>query len=362
MRKLPLDPKLVVFEANMGTVYGDSPKYVYEELRRTHPEMRAVWVLPRSHRAPHPDTAVVRRGTGAYMYALARAAYWVDNQTFPRYVRKRPGQRYLQTWHGIPLKKMGHDEPGSPPPPQRPDRGVGAWDELVVPNPYFEETFVPAYRYTKGLIRYGTPRNDPLIDGSLTTEQARRQLDLPADARVILYAPTFRQHNRDARVAVRPPFDVKELFSGFDDDTYLLLRPHYLNRIHVPAVARHRTLDCSDVEDVNLLYAAADVLVTDYSSVMFDFALLRKPIVFYTYDYAEYLATRGTYFDLIEEGPGPFVTTTRELASALASADADRTRFAARYEQFLERYCGIEDGKASARALARLLDPTREPS
>jgi CDP-glycerol glycerophosphotransferase len=84
--------------------------------------------------------------------------------------------------------------------------------------------------------------------------------------------------------------------------------------------------------------------------------------VFYTYDYAEYLATRGTYFDLIEEGPGPFVTTTQELASALASADADRTKFAARYEQFLERYCGIEDGKASARALARLLDPTREPS
>jgi CDP-glycerol glycerophosphotransferase len=354
-RHLPLDHDLVVYEANLGTIYGDSPKYVYEAMRRLHPGKKAVWVLPKGHRPPHPDVDVVQRGTLAYMRALARAAYWVDNQTFPRYVRKRPGQRYLQTWHGIPLKKMGHDEPGKPPPPQRPDRGVGAWDELVVPSPYFEETFVPAYRYTKGLVRYGTPRNDPLVDGSLDRAEARRRLDLPQDARVVLYAPTFRQDNRTDQVAVRTPFDVATLFEGFDDDTYLLLRPHYLNRIHVPGVARHRTLDVSRVEDVNLLYHAADILVTDYSSVMFDFALLRKPMVFYTYDYAEYLATRGTYVDLVDVAPGPFVTTTEELGSALATAEADRSRYAQRYEAFLERYCGREDGTASERAVAALL-------
>lgn len=361
MRQLPLDHKLVIFEANMGKIYGDSPKYVYEAMRRLHPEMKAVWVLPRSHPPPHPDVTVVRRGTAGYMRALARAAYWVDNQTFPRYVRKRPGQRYLQTWHGIPLKTMGKDEPGRPPPPQLPDRGVGAWDELVVPNPYFEETFVPAYSYTKGLVRYGTPRNDPLVDGSLTREAARRALDLPAEARVVLYAPTFRQDNRGSDVAVATPFDVGELFAGLtDDDLYLLLRPHYLNRIRVPSAARHRTLDVSRVEDVNLLYVAADVLVTDYSSVMFDFALLGKPIVYYTYDYAEYLSTRGTYLDLIEVGPGPFVTTTAELVDALRSVDDDRARYAAKYDEFVDRYCGREDGRASERALARLLGTPEE--
>ncbi len=357
MRKLPLDRNLVVFEANMGTIYGDSPKYVYEELRRSHPGMKAVWVLPRDHRPPHPGVRVVNRGTAAYLQVLARAAFWVDNQTFPRYVRKRPGQRYLQTWHGIPLKKMGHDEPGKPPPVQRPDRGVGAWDELVVPNPYFEQTFVPAYRYTKGLVRYGTPRNDPLVDGSLTREEARRRLDLPSDARVVLYAPTFRQDNRSPKVAVRPHFDVAAILRSLDDNTFLLLRPHYLNRITVPGSAKHRAMDVSDVEDVNLLYVAADVLVTDYSSVMFDFALLRKPIIFYIYDYAEYLSTRGTYFDLIEEAPGPLVSTTQELASALGSAEADRAGYTEAYERFVENYCGVEDGKASARAVARLLDP-----
>lgn len=362
MRKFPLDPRLVVFEANMGTIYGDSPKYVYEQMRSTRPEFRAVWVLPAGHRPPHPDVTVVERGSAAYLHALARATYWVDNQTFPHYARKREGQRYLQTWHGIPLKKMGHDEPGTPPPEQRPDRGVGAWDELVVPNPYFEKTFVPAYRYANGLVRYGTPRNDPLVDGSLTREQARQYLDLPQDARVILYAPTFRQDNRGRRTAVRPPFDVEALFKTFTKNTYLLLRPHYLNRIHVPPAARHRTLDASQVEDVNLLYLAADVLVTDYSSVMFDFALLRKPIIFYAYDYAQYLATRGTYFDLVEEAPGRFVSTTDELAAALTSADVDRELLAEKYETFLDRYCGVEDGKASERALARLFDPLQDPS
>jgi CDP-glycerol glycerophosphotransferase len=225
-----------------------------------------------------------------------------------------------------------------------------------VPNAYFEETFVPAYRYTKGLIRYGTPRNDALVDGSLTAEHARKHLDLPTGARVILYAPTFRQDNRNMRVAVQPPFDVGALFDGFDNDTYLLLRPHYLNRISVPPAVRHRTLDVSGIEDVNILYVAADILVTDYSSVMFDFALLRKPMVFFTYDYANYLATRGTYFDLMEVGPGRFVSTTEDLVAALESAEADRPRFAAKYEEFLCRYCGVEDGKASARALAKLMD------
>nr|WP_240977928.1 CDP-glycerol glycerophosphotransferase family protein [Knoellia sp. DB2414S] len=360
-RQLPLDRRLVVFEANLGTIYGDSPKYVYEAMRRLHPQMKAVWVLPPDHEPPHPDVEVVERGSAAYRRVLARAAYWVDNQTFPSYIRKRPEQRYLQTWHGIPLKKMGHDEPGAPPPPPQPDRGVGAWDELCVPNRYFEETFVPAYRYAGGLVRYGTPRNDALVDGSMTQQEARRLLDLPQDARVVLYAPTFRQDNRSKRLAVEVPFDVEAFLEGMDDNTYLLLRPHYLNRIRVPASVRHRTLDTASVEDVNILYHAADVLVTDYSSVMFDYALLRKPIVFYTYDYGEYLATRGTYFDLLEVGPGPFVTTTRELVAAVASAQTDRAEYAAKYQHFLERYCGDEDGSASERAVRALLGEAGAP-
>ena len=367
-RKLPIERDHVVFEANMGTIYGDSPKYVYEAMRRLHPELRATWVLPAGHPAPHKGVPVVERGSLGYLKALARAAYWVDNQTFPGYVRKRPEQRYLQTWHGIPLKKMGRDEPDRPLPEKRPDRGVGAWDELVVPNPYFEKTFVPAYDYTGGLVRHGTPRNDALVDGSLTMVEARRKLDLPQDARVVLYAPTFRQDNRNARVPVIAPFDLEALLEELGDNTFLLLRPHYLNRMNVPGAIRHRVLDASGIEDVNVAYMAADVLITDYSSVMFDYALLRRPIIYYTYDYNQYMATRGTYVDLREVGPGPFVITTESLVGALRTALNDREThndtYGAKYDIFLEQFCGREDGRASERALKALLgeDDAREDS
>ena len=353
--KRQLDPQLVLFEANMGTVYADSPKYVYEKLRQLRPDMRSVWVLPEGHEPPGADCAVVQRGSRQYLDALARATYLVDNQTFPGYVRKRPGQHYLQTWHGIPLKKMGKDVLGYRPEPTSPDTGVGAWDQLVVPNRYFEEVFVPAFGFSGELLRYGTPRNDPLVDGSLSGAAARALLDLPPDAHVILYAPTFREETRLHRTWVKPPFDVAELLERLPPKTYLLVRPHYLNQVSIPPSHRYRAIDVRSVEDVNLLYMAADVLVTDYSSVMFDFALLRRPMVFHTYDYDEYISSRGTYFDLKQVGPGPFTATTDELIEALKQVRSNPSMYREKYEDFIKNYCGVEDGSAAERAALSLL-------
>ena len=361
MRRLPLDDHLVVFEAQLGTVYGDSPKYVYEELRRSHPEMAAVWVLPEGHEPPHAGVTVVHRGSAEYLLALARARYWVDDQTFPAYVRKRQGQRYLQTWHGIPLKRMGRDVASTKLPQQKRDRGIGAWDELVVPSPYFEDVFVSAFAYRKGLVRYGTPRNDPLVDGSLTTAEARRLLDLPAAVRIVLYAPTFRDRSARGRTGFELPFDLVELLAALPDDTYVLLRPHYLNRVEIPRAGRFRVVDVSRVDDVNLLYLAADVLVTDYSSVMFDYAHLGRPIVLHTPDLDEYLSARGTYLDLCAVAPGPMTTTTEQLCDAVVSALRDPQAGAERRARFVEDYCGREDGNASARAVAAMLGPDGAP-
>jgi CDP-glycerol glycerophosphotransferase len=360
LRRLPVDPHKVVFEANLGTIYGDSPKYVYEEMRRSWPSMRATWVLPEGHPAPHEGVEVVQRGTTAYLRALATAGYWVDNQTFPHYVRKRPGQRYLQTWHGIPLKKMGRDLTGEAP-SQRPDRGVGAWDLLCVPGPYFERVFVPAFDYRGELVRYGTPRNDPLVDGSVSTAAARRALDLPPDATVVLYAPTFRESTPGAAVEFEPLFDVERLVDRLPADAFLLLRAHYLNSIRVPGHLRYRVVDVSSVEDVNLLYLAADVLVTDYSSVMYDYAVLDRPMVFHVPDLADYSATRGMYVDLREIAPGPLTESDDELGDAVGAALSDPGQHAAQRARFREEWCGHEDGRASARALEALLGERPAP-
>lgn len=356
LRRVPLRQDRVVFEANMGTIYGDSPKYVYEELRRTNPEMTAVWVLPPGHESPAPDVPVVQRGSVAYLRELARAAYWVDNQGFPGYARKRSGQRYLQTWHGIPLKRMGRHIPRVNLPAQRPDTGVGSWDVLVSPSSYFERVFIDAYEYTGALVRGGTPRNDRLVDGSLGASEARALLDVPDGVPVVLYAPTFRERSATGRKRMAPLFDLEEFVAGLDPLTVVLLRPHYLNAIPVPRDLRLRVLDVSSVDDINTVYLAADLLITDYSSVMFDYALLDRPIVFHTPDLHEYLTLRGTYVDLVSVAPGPFTRTTAELAAAVRHAldhpderSVDRARFVA-------DFCPDEDGKASARAVAALLE------
>lgn len=356
MRRLPLDPRSVVLEAHLGTIHGDSPKYVGEALREIRPDLQRTWVLPRGHRAPSPGDRVVQRGTYRYLLALARASFLVDNQTFPGYFRKRAGQRYLQTWHGIPLKKMGIDVGDSAQLTAEAasgDRGVGAWDQLVVPCPYFEDVFVPAFQFRGELVRYGTPRNDPLVTGAIDRTDVLRRLDIPTDKKVVLYAPTFRTDQNRRPISL--PFNIRQFVEGLGPDWVLLLRPHYLNRIHVPGGVRTSVLDVSGVEDVNDLYVAADVLVTDYSSVMFDYALLRKPIVYYTYDYEEYLGKRGVYFDLKDVGPGPFVQTTEELVHAVRDALTHQHRYDQDLEKFIDRYCGREDGMASRRAALALL-------
>lgn len=356
MRLAPLRDDLAVFEAQLGTIYGDSPKYVHQELSRRRPDLRSVWVLPAGHPAPAPRTHVVQRDSYGYLWALARGRYLVDNQTFPRYFAKRKGQTYLQTWHGIPLKRMGQDI-GDPAVLEREERGlnrgVAAWDHLVVPNPYFERVFVPAFRYTGNLVRYGTPRNDPLARGSFDHEVLREHFDIRPGKKILLYAPTFRAENRSKQRAVPLPFDIRELTKSLGPDWVILLRAHYLNRFDVPGAVRSSVLDTTDIEDVNEVYAAADVLVTDFSSSMFDFAVTGKPIVYFIQDYREYAMTRGMYFDLRNEAPGPMVDTTAELAKAVQQAVDDAPHPA--YQPFVDAYCGREDGQASRRAVDALL-------
>lgn len=358
LRKLPVDKRLVFFESHMGLSVSDSPYAVYSNMKETHDGLRYVWSIQ-----PHCDTSPLGEGSRTvvrksyrYLAALARAGFIVDNQSLPREFVKRDEQRYLQTWHGIPLKKMGKDEPRfSSKEAQRHLEEVAAkWDLLNIPSPYFEETFVPAYGFAGNGIRYGSPRNDSLVKPKLRPDQVRRQLDIPDGVRVVLFAPTFRENRKDRRRAASINFDLTEWAERFGNNTVLLVRSHYLNRFYVPQHLQGVVVDVSAYPDVSELYVLADALITDYSSVMFDFAILRKPIVIYAPDYDHYVErSRGTYFDLREVSPGPFVETEEDLFEALEAVTTGE--IPAAHEQFLKSYCGIEDGNASKRSVDALL-------
>ena len=365
LSRLPLRRDSMMFESQLGRAFTDSPKYVYLALRAAGDQRRAVWSSAVG-RAGFPDDAiVVPRDSWRYYYELARAQIWVDNQGLPWPARRRDGVTYLQTWHGSPYKAMGFDQPqlqfASQSEREKFLRDVSRWTHFCVQSPFAEQTFASAFRHRAISLRTGYPRNDPLLsaDAAAVAKELRSRLELPDDRRIILYAPTFRDSRRITGGRNRLPFNLGRLGEEVGDSCYLLVRAHYLDRGQVPARHASFARDVSTYPDVTELLLLADGLITDYSSVMFDYALLRRPMLFFAYDLELYSLSRGEYFDLEEEAPGPVVRTEDEVAQWLADPLAAHADYAERHERFLQRFCTFETGAASRQALASILG-TRE--
>ena len=358
LRRLPAERDLVVFEALEGRGYADSPRYIHEELVRRGLPLRAVWVASGDRSSFPPGVPVVRRGSWAYVRALARARYWVDSHGFPAGYDKPRGTRYLQTWHGQALKHMAFDVPEikyGPPERRRQLREmIGRWDTLISPSPEFERTFVRASGFQGELLRCGLPRNDALVRWDEPAQRdraraARAALQIPPGRRMLLYAPTFRDGARGSGASIR--VDLPGLAAALGEEWVIVVRPHYYERFATPPGLAHAVRDGSHgFVDVNDLLLASDALLTDYSSIMFDYACLGRPILLYTDDYAHYRGGgRGTYYDLAEIAPGPMLTRTGELIEVLRGEGLAQVQreYAARYTAFQDRFTAYEAGQAS---------------
>ena len=344
-------PELVLFDSWRGT-YSDNPRAISETLHERRPDLTQVWVGDRAALPPWAET--VPFGSRAYLTVLGQASYVVTNIGMPGYYRKPRGTSYLQTWHGTPLKRIAHDIQGSEFAGDRRffhrvRQDVARWDALVSPNAFSTEVFRRAFDYEGRVIETGYPRND-LLSSSAAPERrkaVRSSLGLADDTRAILYAPTWR----DSR-SFELRLDAAALGSRLGDGHALLLRTHPNARVGSRDGLGRWAIDVSGEQDIRDLYLAADVLVTDYSSSMFDFAVTRKPMLFFTYDLAEYRdVTRGFYFDFEDEAPGPLLATTEQLGDALEDLDAVSARYAQAYAAFRERYCALEDGAATERVV-----------
>jgi CDP-glycerol glycerophosphotransferase len=344
---------VVLFQAWHG-VYADNPRGIAEELQRRDAPLRHVWAIE-GDGADVPDGAtIVRPGSARYLEQLGRARYVVANNALPGYFRKKPGVTYVQTWHGTPLKRIAFDIPG----PAFSDgdrylrnlgRDVAGWDYLVSPNAFSSGVFRRAFRYTGPVLETGYPRNDVLSRPEAPAVRAavRASLGLGERTRAVLYAPTWRDG-----AAFSSELDLARMADALGDEHVILLRAHSLVADTVAAQGHPRVLDVSQHADVRDLYLAADVLITDYSSTMFDFAVTGKPMLFFTYDLADYRdRLRGFYFDLTAEAPGPLLETTGDVVAALRDLDAVCRPYAAAYARFAATFCSLEDGGAAARVV-----------
>jgi CDP-glycerol glycerophosphotransferase len=343
-----------VFAAYWYRGYACNPRAIYERLPAG---MRGVWVVKEGATVPDGIESVVA-GTEAYRDVLARATYFVNNVNFPDHVVKRPGQIHVMTHHGTPLKQMGMDLADT-----RGTHGLAGvlrrcrrWDYAVSANAFTSLQFERAYptRYTT--LETGYPRNDVLVrpDRDAAGLELRARLGIPAGVRTVLYAPTFRDNVIDRRNRHRLDLnlDIDRLRDALGRDTVILFRKHHDVLDPVPATADGFVRDVSAYPDGTELLLAADVLITDYSSAMFDYANTGRPMLFFTYDLELFRdEVRGFYFDFEQRAPGPLLRTSDQLAEALADLDAVRDAHAQRYAEFAAEFCELDDGAASGRVV-----------
>ncbi|MEV0617343.1 CDP-glycerol glycerophosphotransferase family protein [Nonomuraea sp. NPDC050404] len=354
IRVLPRRRNLALFESDVGKGYSGSPRAIYEEVRRRGLPIEAVWSVAKGRANFPADVRLVRRGSWRYVYTMARAGIWVDSHGFPLDYPKPPGTRYLQTWHGQGIKSIGFDAPDLRGDFDRPRAlwraAVARWDALVSPSAEFSRVFLPSNGYAGKVYRCGTPRCDALVRAR-PADDVRRLLEVPPGRQVLLYAPTYRDRAKNSGQSVR--VDLELLAEELAGDWVVLLRTHPVERYDPPEHLRHFVRPASAYPDINDLMLASDALLTDYSSVMCDYALTGKPMVFFIDDWDDYrLSERGVYHDLPAIAPGPCLTTTEDLVAALRELPAVHAAHAGKYAAFRDLWCADEHGDAAARIVA----------
>lgn len=339
----------VFFESFYGRNASCNPLAIDRELARRAPHVTRYWsVVDLSVRIPEGAIPVVE-GSPDWWRARGSARLLIVNDWLRRRFERRKGQVVLQTWHGTPLKRLALHRPGFEP------RRMAAvvresrrWNILLAQNPYAARILGKAYAFlTRPVWVEGYPRNDVLTTGDAS--ETRRALGIRPEDRVVLYAPTWRDDRSEMVDFIDP------VWLADATDSVVLVRGHSRTLMEGRDASGPRVIDVTGFPDTSLLLLAADALVTDYSSVMFDFSVTGKPMYFLVPDIEHYRGElRGFYFDLIAHAPGPVVRTQEELVTALV--DADPARFAGKYAQWREKFNARDDGHAAGRVVDRILD------
>ncbi|MUV37298.1 Teichoic acid poly(glycerol phosphate) polymerase [Lentibacillus sp. JNUCC-1] len=363
--KLPVRKKTVVFESFHGKQYSDSPRAIYEYMQTHMPDHQLYWSADRRHLDlfAAKELPYVRRFSVKWLFLMARAAYWVSNARLPLWIPKPKHTTYVQTWHGTPLKRLAADMdevhmPGTNTEKYKENftREAAKWDYLVSPNAYSSSIFRRAFRFKGEMIESGYPRNDFLLNGDQTDlEDIKARCGLPHDKKVILYAPTWRDNMfyRKGRYKFNLELDLEQMREKLGDDYVIVLRLHYLVAENLDLSGFESFVyDLSAHEDIRELYMIADMLITDYSSVFFDYANLNRPMIFFVYDIEDYRDNlRGFYFDFERKAPGPLVKTTDELLEVIEEIDQNGYQPSETTDAFRERFCYLEDGHATERVV-----------
>lgn len=345
-RKTPLND-VAVFQSFEGKTVGDSPYAIMLELAKRKSGLDLYYVVESLGQHVPSGVNKLVYGSAAWVEALARSKYIVANNNLPEFFSKRPGQTYVQTWHGTPLKRLGRDITSGAASAHyiaSMAREAAGWDYLVSPSAYCTEILPRALGFEGRVIETGYPRNDSLTNDKKSRDALRAELGVSKTETLVLYAPTWRDSKRTMSGAwAGVNFFDADLPAGFR----LMFRGHNNTKSAHKTSLAGDAIDVTNYPNVNDLFLAADVLVTDYSSVMFDFSVTGKPMAFLVPDLAEYEANRGFYFNFAATAPGPVFASAAELVKSLPTIGSNGKKYAA----WRKKFNPLEDGRAAKRVV-----------
>lgn len=367
----------IIFESFMGRKYVDSPKAIYEYMLsdKKYANFTFIWAFknPEDYKylIKNKNTKVIKYNSKEYYKAYSTSKYWITNSRVPDVIVKKKNQIYTQCWHGTPLKKLGFDitvQGGNALNSLKDIRYKYQVDSkkytyMVSPSRFCTEKFISAFNLKKVgkediIIEKGYPRNDYLINyKDEDIKRIKKELKLPQDKKILLYAPTWRdnQHESGVGYTYKTEVDFDYLKEKLQEEYIILFRAHYFvaNSFDFKKY-KGFVYDVSEYNDINELYVISDILITDYSSVFFDYAILKRPMLFYMYDLDDYKnKLRDFYFDL-SELPGPIIEKEKELVSEITKISKN-FKYDKKYKDFNNKYNYLDDGQASKRVIETII-------
>ncbi|CAM2970814.1 CDP-glycerol glycerophosphotransferase, TagB/SpsB family [Paracoccus aminovorans] len=360
----------ILFECYWGKKFADNPLAMYRALLRNQPQgrFRIIWVAKEGESAPdeiarNPDVRLVRAGTAEYGMALLEAGYLVNNVTFPTWFIRRPGQHYCNTWHGVPMKAMGRDMVAPLVSKANSQRNFLQADVIPELSEYYRwATIRPCYAdelLADALFPCGAPRVDDVIVPKVPARQLRDRYGIGADQQIVLFAPTWRGNSTQISQVFGDQAKLcREMAEALGQGYFVLFSAHQMLRVRQTDLAPNMAL-LAENDNINDILTIVDVMVSDYSSILFDFLPVDRPIVLFTPDIDHYREDRGLY---LEPADLPCANTTDFAGLVGAIRAARRPSDFPGYEQMRQRFTPFEDGHAAETALAALLDPATKAS
>lgn len=371
---IPVDKNTMIFIAYHGRGYNCNPKYIHQELIKDErfKDFNFIWAVKKPKEEQIENAICVKYRGIKYFYYLAKSKFWISNCKLPKYVSKKNNQIYINTWHGTPLKRLAHDieiPEGSTFYRSRMskedmrrsyDHDTKQYNYLVSPNNFTSEKYKSCFKVPDSIIKEcGYPRNDFLVNlTQQKIDQLKDTLGIPKDKHVILYAPTWRDNQfTHSGYTFELKCDFKKWQHYLGEDYVVIFKPHYLisNKFNLNNFEDF-VFTIPPATDINHLYAVSDILITDYSSVFFDYSILNRPILFYMYDLEEYQYNlRGFYLDIHKDLPGPIVTHEEDLFKIIINKlyEFDKEK----REEFIKKFHSSENGAAAKYVVDNLIYP-----